>query len=46
MRYGDCEKSVLFAVFFCAKTTRTNVHFVDIVRRPYRSLANRSAPLA
>ena len=29
---------------FRGQTTRTNVHFVDIVRRPYRSLANRPAP--
>ena len=31
---------------FHAKTTRTNVHFVDIVRRLYRNLANQSAPSA
>ena len=31
---------------FGGQATRTNVHFVDIVRRPYRSLANRSASMA
>ena len=39
-----------FMLYFChekipfTQTTRTNVHFVDIVRRPYQKPANRSAP--
>ncbi|EJU28056.1 hypothetical protein HMPREF1153_0277 [Selenomonas sp. CM52] len=37
-------------LYFChekipfTQTTRTNVHFVDIVRRPYQKPTNRSAP--